>query len=464
MCENLILQIGRLDKNIEENLNFIYENKTYSAPLSSISLRDCLGKDKTRVVLIYPVSLPLNSTFRNFKIEIPFYKCMNEILDDQSKREEYLKNPQDFFNKHPHSQLADYSLPIHSMGNYEGTFFKASMDDFILYIFSFIIEEYLNNRFQNLYIDITSGLNIYITALSEALKYFGMWEHFYNIGTNTHVKFFITYSDPIIGRSNKDYNLYEYEFNIETSFLDPITYTDIEGGLSKKIIEESLGEDSVFKNALNGYLKDFVILYSALKNTAPLILYQYDIKEEREIKTFLRGKVIDKILSKYKENWKETFKIDHKKTIDVILSLAFLMGIVKLLKKRNISKKDLYIKDLVNTVDSIYRDLELYAQLGLFKYEVQANFGNNYKKIFPDFEWKPLRSYMLNQTADNSKDNNSIDSTKTTQLNERNFFAHAGFERNVTLIRKDSNNKLLLKYDETQITKIIDIIYKKKNH
>lgn len=465
MSDNLILQIGRLDKNIEEKLDFVFEGKRYSASLSSIALKEHFGKDKTKVILIYPVSLPLNSSFKNYKIEDHFYKSINKILNDNNKKEEYLKKPQEFFKNHPHSHSVDYSLPIHSIGNYEGIEFKSTMYDFVLYIFSFLINEYLTNPFKNIYIDISSGLNIYIAALIEALKNFYVWENLFNLNYNSeknnHIKSFIVYSDPIIGSSSKEYNLYVYEYKQKLLFSAPVTRQDIQDGISKKIIEKCLGQNREVKNCVNTYLKDFVILFSALKNTAPLLLFNYDIKEHEEIKKLLLDALINNILAKYKENWKEAFTIDHTKGINILLTFGFLIGIIKLIRGKNVSKRDVEIGELFSTTEEIYTHLGLEAQLGLFKHEIQANFGNDYEKISPYCEWKSLNSYMHKTIADNSKDNNSIYDTTTTQLNERNFFAHAGFEKNVTLIKKDNNN-ILLKYDPQYIERIINLVYEKE--
>ena len=99
--KNLILQVGRIDSRFNIPISFKYNDgdneKKKSYPLSSFFWKnEVLNKDETEILLLYPVSLPIqdiNDTSNEFLKEVA-----NLNIDD------YLKNPNDFFQKHPHSE------------------------------------------------------------------------------------------------------------------------------------------------------------------------------------------------------------------------------------------------------------------------------------------------------------------------------------------------------------------------
>ncbi len=224
MCNSkhkkVIFQIGRLDKGYNESKDFSFEGNTYNFPLSSFALKQLSGKE-AKVVILYPVSLVLNESFSKYEGEDDFLKKqVKTILNNESEKEKYLNNPYSLFKNHPHSKENDFEV-LHSLGTYSGETFSTTMHDLILYIWCMMMQEYLENEFDEIYIDISSGLNFYMASLQEALRYFLTWESLYNI-SSSKVKGFISYTDPILGSAQTSYNIYTYETKHKAFFKSPV--------------------------------------------------------------------------------------------------------------------------------------------------------------------------------------------------------------------------------------------------
>ena len=451
MCssyDSLILQIGRLDKDFEKNIKFKYNGKFEEGPLSSIALKKIIG-NKLKIILIYPVSLALNSIFKE-RNDNDFFREMNQIINNDEEKKDYIKNPIDFYKNHPHSKLVNSFFCIHSIGTYENTKFEASVQDIALFIFAKLIEEYAKSNFsyKKIFVDVSSGLNIYVTALLEALRYFQTWEKLFNL-SNSSLECFVVYTDPIIGRKkdeeNIEYNIYEYKTDVKAFFSSPISYDDFNKGLSKRVVEESLKASRKTKDDLNKYLENYLILYSAFVNAAPLILYNVDYISLNDIEKFING-LIEIIIKKFEEDFTKSPNFNFTDLIKVILSLAFFRGLLNLINENEISKKTICIEDILNKTTHLYEKLNLSIQSGLIKYEIHNTFKNN-------------RSLTINENEGFKKLSECLPYDINDSLNARNFFAHAGFERTVTLIKKE-DNLIYLKYDENKIEKIKEILKK----
>ncbi|NMC68414.1 MAG: TIGR01897 family CRISPR-associated protein [Spirochaetales bacterium] len=445
--DSLILQIGRLDTNINNKIKFTFDNKEYEAPLSSIALKNILSDKSPNVkaILLYPVSLPLNSIFKG-RNENGWYKKINEILTSDDGKASYLKEPQVFFKDHPHSKLVDSFFCIHSLGVYEDIKFETNIQDVVLYILARLIDEYIQNdfRYKNIYIDISSGLNIYIAALLEALRYFQTLEKFFTF-SNESLECFIIYTDPIIGSaSTTGCNIYKYKSEVKAFFSSPISNEDLSQGLPKKIIEHNLGKDRGLKNNLLKLLENFLILYSAFANAIPLAFYNFDYPSLDNVQNFIK-EFIGMMINKIEENFIKSPNFEFKLFIKTILSLFFLRGLINKIQENKISKKCITVNEIFNNTTKIYENLNLNIQSGLIKYELSNTFKN--QNI-------PLN---IKDNEDFKKLNDILHQAGNDNLIERNFFAHAGFERTITLLKKE-NNDICLKYDETKLGEIAKIL------
>jgi hypothetical protein len=105
-----IYQIGRFDRNYNEDINFAIDGKNFKSKLSSISLKNYL-RGQTKLILIYPVSIVYNEIALNNNDE--FSKIISQKIGN------YLENPKEVLKEHPHNKYADDFLVIHSIGEYK---------------------------------------------------------------------------------------------------------------------------------------------------------------------------------------------------------------------------------------------------------------------------------------------------------------------------------------------------------
>jgi len=446
MAEKLILQIGRLDSNYQKNIKFIFDSKEYNNPLSSLAFKEHFN-NAAKVILLYPVSLVLNDSLKNKSDDNFIGNHIMPLFTDEELKNKYLQNPYDILKEHPHSKQVDDLFVIHSLGRYSNIDFKTTMHDIILCIWSLLIKEYINNNFQEIYIDISSGLNFYMASLLEALRYFLVWQQLYELKTKK-VKGFINYTDPIIGASADKINIYTYKVDHKSFFSSPLDYINYEKN-SKNVYEKALDRREL-KKEVNPILKEFLILFSSLYRPAPLILF---IKEFSKLET-VEDKIIKTVnatLEKYKKDWIKSPEFEFEEFLKIFMALGFMRGLRKFMDENNINNSKGYatyneLEDMANNM----KDLGLQVQAGLLKTELINNFKN---KHFSS-EWEYLKKFLQYEDS-NKKDSNS----SNQEIDPRNFFAHAGFERTVTLVNKEKeNDTVCIKYDEKQMDRIIELL------
>lgn len=467
--KKIILQIGRVDKNIDQNIKFCYGNKYYENPLSSFSLRDYFKdiNDIVKVCLIYPVSLPLNENLKNKTSQDSnyndFFKEINELLSDKNKIQKYFNDPACLFEKHPHSKLADTFLVVNSIGSYCGIKLDANLHEIILHILIFLINEYLSEQFDEIYIDISSGLNFYITALIESLRYFYVWVSLYNIWENIErIKSFISYTDPIIGRINDSFNIYTYDISFSVQFQSPINSEEIEK-INNEIIVNSLNLKRELKRQANQYLEEFLVIFNCFDNSTPIYLYSSTYSKFEDILRYFQL-ILNRIIDKFKTNYIELFNYDFRNFIKFLLSFSFLLGLRKLMVENKINYKEskgTTIKNIDHFIE-ILKKLNLRSQSNFLAGEKRKNFEHK------DFlsKYNELKKGKLNEWV-YLRDLLEYGS-KSSPINSRNFFSHAGFERNVTMIKIEDIDiekdlqKLKIKYDDENLDQIENIL--KKSH
>jgi CRISPR-associated protein Csx1 len=381
MSKKIILQIGRLDKNIEQDIKFKFHDKEYKYPLSSLALKEHSGKDNTKVILFYPVSLVLNEQYKN-TIEShnneynSFFQQVSEIVNDESKQKEYLKNPEKIFLEHPHSKLADETFILNSLGKYLNNELKTNLHNIIIHIWAILIKEYIENSFNEIYIDISSGLNFYITALMEALRFFLVWAKLCNIEDNNNiVKGYICYTDPILGRSEQAINMYIYELSYKVFFTSPIAYQELDG-LVKNVIEDGLNLDRKTKAYVREHLESFLKIFSCFENAAPLYLYMNDFQNSNDITQTIK-EITNEILKKYIGNWYSSPEFNFNKFSKILNAFAFFTGLKKLIEHENINNQGYVKLDCLKNFSKILSKLNLHSQASILDTELYNNFQHS---------------------------------------------------------------------------------------
>lgn len=431
-----IYQIGRLESRMQP-LEFLIEDKALNFELSSVALKNHF-KNNVKLILIYPVSLPFNKNLIDSKsnLEDSFKSKINKILENKKA---YFENPYEFFKLHPHTSYADDFALIHSLGEYEGEVFEGKFDDIVLEILIDLIERHLNCPITELYVDISSGHNIYVSAMLEAVRHFSIFHKLSTWDTN-NFSIKLTFSDPIIGSSKQKFEIHrDYELKYKAFFSSPITRNDLACfNLSRKIAEEN----RELKRKIHNMLEKFAFCYSALKNNTPLFLYHYDFDREEDIKSLVL-EIIEKLKVELFKDWKSSPSVDKNEYLKVLFSLSFYIGIIRILLKHQIyAKYEAEIDEIKEKFAQIYKYFGLDLNREILGHEISnlkrkdKNDGTTLIERASE-NWQSLSDFIYGEG----------------EFQNRNFIAHAGFERTVTEIKKH-DNKLHVKYKADSINKI----------
>jgi CRISPR-associated protein Csx1 len=467
---NFIYQIGRFDKNYENDNKFVIDNKTFESKLSSFALKKYLKTQKeeqVKLTLIYPISIPFNNyAIKELKDKDKFVKIFIEKMDS------YLENPKEVLKHHPYNSLdnnsnhkADDFIIVHSFGKYKldninKEFpFEAKFYDIVLEILIHLIESFLSKKDEknNFYIDISSGHNIYISALLEAVKNFFTFSALLNWkNKNLRPDIYITFSEPITDTNeNKYYNIYMEKIDFYVSFYSPLTKEEIDKNSGERIackIYDNNTENRKKRQKLDEFIYNFGIIYSALKNNTPLVLYHFNYNSYDEIINLIK-EILEEIKSKIMDNYCKSHGLDKDSYLKVILSLALYAGITELLQDKqikNYNDQGVNISEIKQKFhkDNIYKIFGI-QNLNIFLENEISNIENKKLAGKDDFEWKCLAEILGEKKA-------NFD-------NIRNFIAHSGFEKNITYAKK-VNHEIYLKYhlseEETKLLqkKLIETI------
>ncbi|MFZ8859102.1 MAG: TM1812 family CRISPR-associated protein [Thermocrinis sp.] len=469
--KRIIYQIGRFESSIDELVNFEIDGKSCSGELSSFALKKYFG-EPTKVILVYPVSILLNenalkgindklnkSSAEERKDEVDlksFYEKIEGIVKKPEEKEKYIKNPWEYLREHPHSKKANDFVVIPSIGEFLREKFSSPLGNIVLRILIDMIERYKNGPFDEMYLDISSGYNIYNYALAEAGRLFLTLMKLEDFLNEKDIKVFIAITEPIFGKSSPDkrYKIFkDFQLDAKGFFYFPEKpQENNENAFSKyanKLIETIKGkEDRELKRKIMNMLYKAYLFYSALRNNLPLVVYYLCTLEEyryteNDVKNLLE-EIVGLLKQKLDQNLKDSptdLNFEDLRKLFMILGVA--IGIIRVLEKREICKgikeevevnlsdiRRLFVKDK----SSIYRYFGLKTNIPYLQQEIQNNFLDERRISLITNEWKLLK-YILEEKP-NEKD---------TQIHPRNFLAHCSFERNITEVRKTDDGEILIR-------------------
>jgi CRISPR-associated protein Csx1 len=458
----LIYQIGRLEQRAFNPIKFEVHGKVYEALLSSFALKQSFleNEQASKVILIYPVSLVLNSSLLNEKatqtqkIPVDFKKVIERVLTDKNELSSYLLNPYPYFEKHPHSEEADDFIVIHSIGQYEGIKFSATLEELILEIFIDMVKRYQDEDFSELYLDISSGHNIYTSALIEAGRLFLTFYKLQNFNLKENgLKVFITFSDPIVPPYDRTFQVHK-DFCLEVktffSFPEKPNQNNLKDAYSK-FAKDLVGEDKELrplKRQLNELFSYGYFFYSAIKNNCPLVLYTWEYHQEEKIDNGMAD-LINFVKQRLYSNYQSTPGLKFDLFRKAFLMLSIYKGIVKVLKEYKIYKKE---------------------EVGLE--ELARNFRDENQNFYNCFELKQNRAYFSHEysnTFERIKDKipeeyvllRELIGGESNEINPRNFLAHCGFERNCVYVRRQGDT-IFIKYGSEVLNRIEEILLSTK--
>jgi CRISPR-associated protein, MJ1666 family len=482
--KKIIYQIGRLDNNIITDYKFQIDEKTYESKLSSFALKKHFDEsgDPSKVILIYPYSILLSERRPEFnnKLDEFFDKLKAK---DAEEINQYLKNPYAYLEYHPHSKEANDFIVIHSIGEYMGIKFSTSLGDVVLRILIDMMQRYLEEPFEEMYLDISSGLNVYASAMIEAGRVFLTLISLQKMSLQKpYLKVYISFSEPIIpANTTKTYEIYkDFQLDVKAFFQFPEnpnkdnieklnlqTYKSVFSAFVDSIFKDLLTEEnSELKDKTNEIVYKAYLFYSALKNNTPLALYhlfsdknfRYDEEEIDDI----TKELIRLLKDKFNSNFRNSPELDLNDFKKIFIMLSLAKGMIRVLKDRlkNITQKDeisVSLKDLEDTFtgeNSLYKPFGLDTNIDYLKNElkkeniekeVRKSKNNGYKWV--NHKWEKLYDLVEH----NNQHGNNKNRSNKGEFDERNFKAHCGFENNITQVAIINvaliNNKNKIKYN-----------------
>jgi CRISPR-associated protein Csx1 len=488
--KRIIYQIGRFDSSIDEKVNFEIDGKHRSGELSSFALKEHFG-EHAKVILVYPVSILLNEgillnkkaleEIRSKESLRSFYEKIKGFVEGkeeekEKEKEKYIKNPWEYLKEHPHSnsKKADGFIVIPSIGEFLGEKFSSPLGNIVLRILIDMIERYKNEPFDEMYLDISSGHNIYTYALVEAGRLFLTLMKLEDFLKEKDIKVFIAITEPIFGKPSPDkrYKIFkDFQLDVKGFFYFPEKpQENSENAFSKyanKLIETIKGkEDRELKRKIMNMLYKAYLFYSALRNNLPLVVYYLCTLEEyryteNDVKNLLE-EIVNLLKQRLDGNLKESPDLNFDDLRKLFMMLGLAVGIVRVLEKHGICKEikeGIYLSDIrrlfVEDKSSIYEYFGLKTNISYLHQEIQNNFLDERRISLITNEWKLLK-YILDKPSVWKYCKAELEKLlkyilgkskwSSTSINPRNFLAHCGFERNITEVRKTDDGEILIRY------------------
>ncbi|MDW8095116.1 MAG: TM1812 family CRISPR-associated protein, partial [Caldimicrobium sp.] len=382
------------------------------------------------------------------------------LLSDEKSKKAFLKDPYSYYKDHPHSQIARDFVVIPSLGEYEGTYFQGSFYQIMLKIFLDMVKRYDDSPFDALYLDISSGLNVYNLALLESARAFLIFLGLQNFHTPECVpKLYLTFSEPIQSDKSRPHKIHkDNQIEVRAFFSLPLkpSSSDINSAFSKfaKSLQELLSQDRAFKNTLNSLLTKACFFYSTIKHNTPLVLYFWEHHPLEEVTSFLK-ELTELVEKKLTESYQKPPLDDEtiKKIRDVYYTLALYIGLIKIFEQRGIHlKSEVSLSELEKNFrderETLFKYFDLMSNRTFFGAEVENTIKNKCGSRISS-EFTLLRDYL---------------EPSSDEIHSRNFFAHCGLERNLVEIRGEFTNhehwEVYLRYhsDETKRKKIEEFL------
>jgi len=189
------------------------------------------------------------------------------------------------------------------------------------------------------------------------------------------------------------------------------------------------------KRQLHNVLERFLAIFSAIKDNTPLFVYHSGYDTDGAIDS-LSIKFNEYVMNQLFESYMESPGLDKESYIKVILSLAFYYGLVNLLRSNGVEKYNhtagIELQELKRSFEPIYETLGLTLNKAILSHETER-LSKEENKITS--EWMKVLSLLRG------------DQEKVSSPNKRNFFAHAGFESNVTECQA-TKGKVFVRYDD----------------
>lgn len=413
MIKNLIITVLGKATGYSE-VNYKFENKIKKNFLASTFFKECIGINKTHQLIFLP------HTFVDNIEEIEL------LLSDKNYSVELLP-----------------ALVEDRAGKFKSFNFNANYGSVLYLIFLKLIHFYLNNfSLENLYVDISVGLNIYIDALKEASRSFKVFSDLIKFTDPEKINFRLLFSDPVIGSKIEEipyFKIFTEPINTKIWFDSPIKMNELN--------ESELSSIGLNKNQIN-LVKDFYYTFFSIYRNAPLLITTFGYKKKEFILNELK-EFIEREINQFevKDNTINIGSYQLPNNIKLrqafILSLALYYNISQELENLNVpdAGKGMISFSVIKKFLKIFERYKLNSNKELLERDL--------KKL--EEEGESLVPGSIKRIADIEG------KTVKKIIYKRNFYAHSGFEANITFLGKTSQG-LTIGYDSEYRDKLKSFI------
>ena len=463
--------IGKLDGYIDAT--FTIDSTKHTGKLSCEAIYKFFSSrgEDTCLLIFVPESLAIN------------------LADDSSQLENLLRYPEKI-KKQFHQKLESLapSIDKHSLniiitpsqGEYKNRnkTFTAIFDNTVTNISSIMFSQLLLSlkkmKEKTLIIDISTGQNLYVTSLLEAVRGVLVYEKLNSIAQgNEDINVKIAYIPPITSE-NQEVQIEFHPYDVKAFFELPIKEKNI--NLNSLIQLSYTNQHKYCEEARKIYekLKKFKrhittgrIAYNAIKYNTPLLFFHKKISVKltqfEEIKNFpmYLYEVINAIEERYKcvQKYNKTIYVirNYRINKDFFFNIHFYFSLLDSIYnfwKQKIEGRPPTLEYIRQTFLEVYGKL----RLGLNSKFLERD-CNEILMIVKNYNGDLASPKLLKEIKGEPMDHRPNSSKWMLSDRKRNFFAHSGFSFDITKISKNNGN-IFLSYDndsfEREIEKWVD--------
>jgi CRISPR-associated protein Csx1 len=354
-------------------------------------------------------------------------------------------------------------LPINAIGSYridqEKVSFKNTPGNVAVQIFLDMVERAKKNDEKTMVVaDISTGHNIYVASLLEALRAIVVYDKLRNGVTEKKINAAYAISEPVIGSNGESHyvrRIFINEYDVKAFFALPIKprnlnnlckfeyYVESDPEVKKRISYETRDRGRKLKNLLENLVKAF----NSIKYNVPLAFYSKLINLDQEVEV-LERELTDFFLEQARPVINEkTVVVNSLKWKDVF-NLFYSLALFKWISSE---MGELKMRDRISIAE-IERFAQLYSKLDLLLnkrfLERELNEINSKKNMITQ-QWICLKALYPEGKREDAL---------SPSDEKRNFFAHSGLERTMVEVRK-RDGELELRYIQNKLPTICEWLF-----
>jgi len=304
----------------------------------------------------------------------------------------------------------------------------------------FVFKELVKRGIEEIYADVSTGLNIYVTAMLEALRKYVAYKK---------LKWILQGEDGITSKlAFVPQVLSEGQVvNVELHKLDVQVFFSLPNANPREIcvdtgtkIEINRKYGKLFKE-ISGLLKTLRMAFNAIKYNTPLAFYHSDVLnlnvdiegiEEQFVKVVdelesLRGVVVDDDTIIVRRPI-----VNSRSVVNTFFALSMLSSVIEWSK----SLGDPELNAILRTFRSLYDCLGLEVNSRFLERDIEE-----IRELTENLKGEKLLLELFPESSGKSKDK------------KRNFFAHSGFLKEITLVKRE-DDRITLRYTPESIKEV----------